>query len=410
MGFIADKMKKVLGFEEEDFELEKLESEENYEDLYKAISNAKRIKEDKSISLNDKVNNITRWYKDEYLKEKDDFVRYYSPFKLRDFIEKVAVWYELRYPNHDVLELGVKRKSNLSDTNRILLEDNEYVDLFFSGLDMKDFEWSKFYNTHAFVRGLDEDEKKFFEKPRYPKTICWNNATIDEMPFPMYLDGERIDTRETSYKSELSLSKNGKVIDSKNMRLICNNISDRKLIGMHIVDVINLLHENGIRISSNNSFVKAVQQYELEKEMREKLFDAIMYRIIERGGERVGPKRGLIFAKEFGRDIDVPMKYGMDLSDPYLEDFINEYLKSGGNKNLECLLNYFICKGDYSRIKRRTVSEMLSSSRRYTEEEKELAQKLVDLLASQVDYDVIRKEDAKKLRLEKQLRKSKIKK
>ena len=399
MGFIADKMKKVLGFEEEDFELEKLESEENYEDLYKAISNAKRIKEDKSISLNDKVNNITRWYKDEYLKEKDDFVRYYSPFKLRDFIEKVAVWYELRYPNCDLdKEMGAKSKNN-NYTNKALLEDNEYVDVFFSGLDLKEFEWSKFYNTHAFIRSLDGEERVYFDKPRYPKVIVWDNMGTGLYP-----------QVQPSNKACLELSKTGKVIGSQNMRLLCTNISDRKLIGMHIVDVINLLHENGIVVSPNNSFVKAVQQYELENEMREKVFDAIMYRIIERGGERVGPKRGLIFAKEFGRDIDVPMKYGMDLSDPYLEDFINEYLKSGGNKNLECLLNYFICKGDYSKIKRRTISEMLSSSRRYTEEEKELAQKLVDLLASQVDYDVIRKEDAKKLRLEKQLRKSKIKK
>ena len=399
MGFIADKMKKVLGFEEEDFELEKLESEENYEDLYKAISNAKRIKEDKSISLNDKVNNITRWYKDEYLKEKDDFVRYYSPFKLRDFIEKVAVWYELRYPNCDLdKEMGAKSKNN-NYTNKALLEDNEYVDVFFSGLDLKEFEWSKFYNTHTFISSLDGEERLYFDKPRYPKVIVWDNMGTGLYP-----------QVQPSNKACLELSKTGKVIGSQNMRLLCTNISDRKLIGMHIVDVINLLHENGIVVSPNNSFVKAVQQYELENEMREKVFDAIMYRIIERGGERVGPKRGLIFAKEFGRDIDVPMKYGMDLSDPYLEDFINEYLKSGGNKNLECLLNYFICKGDYSKIKRRTISEMLSSSRRYTEEEKELAQKLVDLLASQVDYDVIRKEDAKKLRLEKQLRKSKIKK
>ena len=399
MGFIADKMKKVLGFEEEDFELEKLESEENYEDLYKAISNAKRIKEDKSISLNDKVNNITRWYKDEYLKEKDDFVRYYSPFKLRDFIEKVAVWYELRYPNCDLdKEMGAKSKNN-NYTNKALLEDNEYVDVFFSGLDLKEFEWSKFYNTHAFIRSLDGEERVYFDKPRYPKVIVWDNMGTGLYP-----------QVQPSNKACLELSKTGKVIGSQNMRLLCTNISDRKLIGMHIVDVINLLHENGIVVSPNNSFVKAVQQYELEKKKKKKVFDAIMYRIIERGGERVGPKRGLIFAKEFGRDIDVPMKYGMDLSDPYLEDFINEYLKSGGNKNLECLLNYFICKGDYSKIKRRTISEMLSSSRRYTEEEKELAQKLVDLLASQVDYDVIRKEDAKKLRLEKQLRKSKIKK
>ena len=401
MGFITKKMKKAFGFDEEEFELENLgREEENFDDLYRAISNAKRIKEDKSISLNDRVNNIIKWYKEEYVKSLGltDLGNYYEPFRLRDFIEKVAVWYELRYPNCDLdKEMGAKSKNN-NYTNKALLEDNEYVDVFFSGLDLKKFEWSKFYNTHAFIRSLDGEERVYFDKPRYPKVIVWDNMGTGLYP-----------QVQPSNKACLELSKTGKVIGSQNMRLLCTNISDRKLIGMHIVDVINLLHENGIVVSPNNSFVKAVQQYELENEMREKVFDAIMYRIIERGGERVGPKRGLLFAKEFGRNIDIPMKYGVDYSDPYLGEFINEYLKSGGNKNLECLVNYFICKGDYTKIQKVNIAEILKN-RKYTEEEKELVQKLVDLLASRVDYDVIKKEDAKKLRLEKQLRKSKIKK
>ena len=56
-----------------------------------------------------------------------------------------------------------------------------------------------------------------------------------------------------------------------------------------------------------------------------------MYRIIERGGNRFGPRRAFLFAKEFGRNIDVPMMYGVDTSDPGLRYFMNEYLKAGGN-------------------------------------------------------------------------------
>lgn len=33
-----------------------------------------------------------------------------------------------------------------------------------------------------------------------------------------------------------------------------------------------------------------------------------MYRIIERGGNRIGPKRAFLFAKEFGRDIRIPVR------------------------------------------------------------------------------------------------------
>lgn len=103
------------------------------------------------------------------------------------------------------------------------------------------------------------------------------------------------------------------------------------------------------------------------------------------------------------------MKYGGDLANPCLNEFINEYLKAGGNKNLDCLKNYFVCKGDYTKIEKVNISEILNRRTSYTKEEQELAQRLVNLLAFSVDYDLIKKEDAKKLRLEKQLRKSKIK-
>lgn len=401
MSILSKKVKKVFGFEEEDLDLypeTNIENEylENYEDLYKAISDVKRIKEDRSISLNDKVNNIIKWYKEEYLEASgiNDIAKYYAPFDLRDFIEKVAVWYELRYPACDIdCEINPKMKKNKYSNNAIL-GDNEYVESFFAGLDMDDFEWSKFYNTHAFVRNLDDKEKEFFFKARYPKVVYWNNGVPKGMVNPI--------------KASVNLSKTGKVISSEHLNLICHEISDRKLVGMHIVDVINLLNSKGIKISPNNSFVKAVQNYEMENTMRKKVFDAIMYRIIERGGERVGPKRGFLFAKEFGMNIDIPMKYGMDSSDPCLNEFINEYLKAGGNRNLECLENYFTCKGDYTLIRKVNISEVLNKRTNYTEEEKELAQRLVDMLASRIDYDVIRKEDARKNRLQKQLRKSKF--
>jgi len=66
-----------------------------------------------------------------------------------------------------------------------------------------------------------------------------------------------------------------------------------------------------------------------------------MYRIIERGGNRIGPRRAFMFAKEFNLDINIPMKYGVDHSDPGLYHFISEYIKSGGAKDLVCISNYF---------------------------------------------------------------------
>lgn len=401
MGFLTGKVKKALGFEDVEFEEENnLGNEylENYDALCRAISKVKSNKEDRSVSLDKKVDNIINWYKEEYLKSANmnDLNEYYAVDDLKNFIEKVAVWYELRYPDCDLDSIISSKKEKREQTNNNLLNDNEYVESYFGGFDLSEFDWSSFYNTHAFVRSLRDKEKVFFEKAKYPKKVLWNNGVPAGIVVPI--------------NAELTLSKTGKVIESRNMSLICHEVSDRKLKGMHIVDVINLLHSKGVKVSPNNSFIKVVQNYEMENELREKVFDAIMYRIMERGGEKVGPKRGFIFAKEFNRNIDVPMTYGVDFSDSYLNDFINAYLKAGGDKDLDCIEYYFTCMGDYSRLRKINISDIISRRTSYTEEEKELAQKLVDILANSIDKDELRKENAKILRREKSLRKSRTNK
>ena len=60
----------------------------------------------------------------------------------------------------------------------------------------------------------------------------------------------------------------------------------------------------------------------------------------------MGPRRAFLFAKEFGRNIDIPMKYGVDYSDPGLRSFILEYIKSGGRKDLKCYVGYFYRTND----------------------------------------------------------------
>lgn len=55
-----------------------------------------------------------------------------------------------------------------------------------------------------------------------------------------------------------------------------------------------------------------------------------------------------MFAKEFNLNIDIPMMYGVDESDPYLGNFILEYLKAGGSTNLVCLINYFSKTKDFT--------------------------------------------------------------
>ena len=66
-----------------------------------------------------------------------------------------------------------------------------------------------------------------------------------------------------------------------------------------------------------------------------------MLTIIEQGGKRIGPKRALIFAKEYNRNIKVPLKYGIDKRDVNLNNFIESYLAIGGNININCYEGYF---------------------------------------------------------------------
>lgn len=52
----------------------------------------------------------------------------------------------------------------------------------------------------------------------------------------------------------------------------------------------------------------------------------VLYRIIERGGNRAGPRRGLLFANDFSLDINIPIAYSIDWSDPYLYNFLRPLL------------------------------------------------------------------------------------
>ena len=131
-----------------------------------------------------------------------------------------------------------------------------------------------------------------------------------------------------------------------------------------------------------------------------------MYRIIERGGNRIGPRRGFLFAKEFNRDIDIPMSYGFDYSDPELKAFINEYIKAGGSKDLKCYEDYFWKINNKDKVNTVSIQKILLDLNDYTSEEIELYQKLVNVLNSQVDQDYIKNEEVKRLRLERKLAKS----
>ena len=56
-----------------------------------------------TVILDDKVDMFIKWYTDNIIKGNyTDIGEYYLPIDMRNFIEKVAVWYELRYPEYEI--------------------------------------------------------------------------------------------------------------------------------------------------------------------------------------------------------------------------------------------------------------------------------------------------------------------
>ena len=334
----------------------------------------------KSIILSDKIDDFIEWYEESF-EDADDST------KLRNFIEKMAIWYELRYPDYEVNRLLPCIDEETTEINDVMFKNNDYInDLFFDTEKFEKLDWNEFYNINAFINSLPFKERSLFFKPEYSRLV--------------FID--------PSYDSaHLHLNTDGIVEESEGFGPFTRfKIRDTYLEGMHITDVVKLLKEDGFVLPSNNELEKTIKGVEKKTYQQEEILNCVMYRIIERGGNRIGPRRAFLFAKEFKRDIDIPMMYGIDTTDPGLRIFINEYIKSGGSKDLVCYGNYFSINEELYNCRIGDLIKKYTKSG-YTYEEKQLYQRFASILASQVD-DKETKEEVQELKLEKKLEKNKI--
>lgn len=343
----------------------------------------------KNVSLNTKVDNFINWYYKNMVKgHYTDIGEYHIPQNMRNFIEKVAVWYELRYPDYEVNRLMHCSGQEMKKINDVMFNSNKYInDLLDEDSEVRVLDWDKFYNTKAFISSLPCDEYYLLKKPKYTDLV-------------------HIDRWESN--AHIHLTSNGFVSDSEYVGLYTEyKTFDKDLKGMHIKEIIKLFNEKGVLLPKNNGIEKAIQDNENCNYQREEMLNCIMYRIIERGGNRIGPRRAFLFAKEFKRNIDIPMMYGIDYSDPGLRDFMNEYLKAGGSKDLVCYVNYFSRTSDKATPKTITLAEIFGFKHNYTEEEKALHQRLVNVLSDQINQDDLQREEVKQKRIQRKIQKSK---
>lgn len=376
----------ALSLDQEDWEILKNIKDE--------VVNRKRIS---TIDLNSKVDEFIDWYYKNMVKGNyTDIGCYRKPIELRNFIEKMAVWYELRYPSYEVNRLMPGSGQEYTKIDNVMFDNNNYINNFFDeNSEVRLLEWEQFYNTNAFIKSLPYEERYIFEN-RYRNLV--------------YVDPDyaKYDVMESKRKSaHLHLNDNGIVREAENFDLYTQfKISNEELKGMHVKEVVQLLKERGVEIPKNNELEEAIAVVEKWDNLKEETLNCVMYRIIERGGNRIGPRRAFIFAKEFGRNIDIPMMYGVDYSDPGLRHFINEYIKAGGSTELVCYEGYFYRKASTQTVSTVSLKRLLKLEGPYTKEERELYQRLVDLLAIKADFETEKKEKVKQLRLERRLEKS----
>lgn len=342
------------------------------------------------VSLNGKVDKFIEWYSqnmvDGYY---TDIGEYHEPIRMRDFIEKVAVWYELRYPDYEVNRKMHCGGSDAEKINNILFDENEYLSIMDNREEIRELDWDDFYNTHVFIRALPAEEQFYFQKPYYPTVVYWSHKIKD---------------------GSLKLSKNGTILEAYDLTNKDSSFTRENLVGKNIKDFLKMVKEKKIEMPKDSEMKKAVQYYDKWVRQKDKMLNSIMYRIIERGGNRIGPKRAFLFAKEFDRSIDVPMMYGVDTTDPGLREFVNEYLRAGGSLGLACYRNYFFRASDNEKVKIVRISEIVrycwaNTYEKYTKEEHDLHQSLVNSLANKLEKDKCI--DTKKLTKKKEKNKKK---
>lgn len=232
--------------------------------------------------------------------EKDRIINCFENIDMiNNLVEKVAVWYELRYTDDKINEI-IPYSSFSSDYK---FDNNQ------------DEDWSEFFSFNKFLSLLSDRERSLIKNPVYRRTV----------PF---------------HAGYLYLEPNG-IISSVFFNSSGTRTNCCEMVGKHITKVACDIKKYIEFDNENKELFDSIENFELWTKMRNKVLDLVMLRIIERGGNRIGARRGLLFAKEFNRNIDIPMIYGFDSDDPKSIELVNKYLEFGGKNDIKCYVSYF---------------------------------------------------------------------
>lgn len=235
---------------------------------------------------------------------------------IKKLVEKVLLWYEFRYPD---------KYFDLEDVDQVMFE----------GIQTKGcnkLEWCDLFNYKKFYYMLSGKERSLLDKPKFPNMVDLYSGS----------------------RNHFHVDDDGIINDSDDVWVRRKNPGDVMSCGIFfngksLRDVEKINIENNLGLNVDN-VKKIVSRIEYEESIREGLLDTIMYRIMESGGKFYGPRRAVLFAKEFERDIRIPVRYG-DAS------LINDYVMNGGSGELICYINYY----DGENVLSRSALEILSN-------------------------------------------------
>lgn len=328
-------------------------------------------KKEEIVELDKRIDAFLEWYLDNRLKGKVTGLGEKQGVQLlRNLIEKMAVWYELRFPDYDVSTILLHGQDALLSAGEHIFSNNAYVrNVFGEDTLFQSIDWHHFYNFGAFLATLSPEEQSLFKVPCYRKEV--------------YLDRDQ--------KWLLSVNSEGIVEDISDIKIYDPVFIGGKewikpfFVGKHLSEVESIAKQQNIPLTDNNEIADTLEAYQKDAYFYQELLSAVMYRIIERGGVRMGGKRGLLFALEFNTNKDIPIRYGLDVTDPEIRSFINVYLMNGGAANLLCYTNYASRVTKREKLNIASLRDILkyiphNAVEQYTPEEVSEQQKLVDYL------------------------------
>lgn len=281
---------------------------------------SKRVVKD-VVLLEERIEEFLNWYEKYFIKKHTLIGEYATKKELRNLLEKVAVWYELRFPNYEIENYikcsvsDVNYSSEMFSENQAIKKVQQFfkpeeqiiIDNFLGLIN-----WDEFYSTKTFIHSLPFNEALFFSKPKYTNILYlgnFNKITLSSKGIILQIDFEE---------------------DKSNLIPLIKN--------KHITQVFKVLKKN---FDDVEDVKDAITLYEKTFALKEKFLESIMIVIMLIGGEQIGPRRGLMFAEEFKLDLSLPMIYGVSKSDPFLKDFIDYYISLGGEKDIIFYENYY---------------------------------------------------------------------